>query len=374
MLNPSCGRQWINPSKRLVDKAIDRWNFNNLRADNTSVVTVMLDPPGPPRAQVLKKQREQLAANVVTSERGSVALVTNQEAPNSNPESRPGFSIISRFPNASNLRERNLNETASTSKVLHDFQRGPLSRLSNSTKLANNKVTSTTENEENLERKISDASTLVINPENSEKIQCNEISSSEDEDEERRNTVEMTPKLSRELSALQLSSSAWSPGSGSGGRSRSRTRTGSQSDNESDTENEAPRINEKKRQDLNIGENKFSHNKPETEEEIINPHFLRSREAKIKKAATVHLSHLSGSSSSPTTVMSLRPRPQSMVSSAGSATASPNRKRKPENLFSQNSLNGGVVCKSPKLMPTVIQSAKPVMTRSRTARVLHLKK
>ena len=41
MLNPSGGRQWINPSKRLVDKAIDRWVSNNLRADNTSVVTGM---------------------------------------------------------------------------------------------------------------------------------------------------------------------------------------------------------------------------------------------------------------------------------------------------------------------------------------------
>ena len=35
MLNPSGGRQWINPSKRLVDRAIDRWTgkfnlyFNN---------------------------------------------------------------------------------------------------------------------------------------------------------------------------------------------------------------------------------------------------------------------------------------------------------------------------------------------------------
>ena len=59
MLNPSSmgenstnSRQWINPSKRLVDKAIEKWTVNNLRADNTSIVTVMLDPPGPPRAQV----------------------------------------------------------------------------------------------------------------------------------------------------------------------------------------------------------------------------------------------------------------------------------------------------------------------------------
>ena len=109
MLNPSGDRQWINPSKRLVDKAVDRWNTNNLRADNTSVVTVMLDPPGPPRAQVLKKQRELMAstttgssgsaATSVTSERGSMALVTNQEksdCPEKTPENQSGFSIISR--------------------------------------------------------------------------------------------------------------------------------------------------------------------------------------------------------------------------------------------------------------------------------------
>ena len=61
----SSSRQWINPSKYLVDRAIERWNGNNLRADNTSIVTVMLDPPGPPRAQVLKRQRELATLNDV---------------------------------------------------------------------------------------------------------------------------------------------------------------------------------------------------------------------------------------------------------------------------------------------------------------------
>jgi len=45
-------QNWINPSKRLVDRALDRWYHHNLRADNTSVVTVVIDPPGPPKAQV----------------------------------------------------------------------------------------------------------------------------------------------------------------------------------------------------------------------------------------------------------------------------------------------------------------------------------
>ncbi|CAG0898934.1 unnamed protein product [Darwinula stevensoni] len=47
---------WLNPSKRLVDRAIERWNSLRLRADNTSCVTVMLDPPGPPKSEVLLRQ------------------------------------------------------------------------------------------------------------------------------------------------------------------------------------------------------------------------------------------------------------------------------------------------------------------------------
>ena len=38
-----------------MDIALDRWKSFKLRADNTSIVTVMLDPPGPPRAQVLRR-------------------------------------------------------------------------------------------------------------------------------------------------------------------------------------------------------------------------------------------------------------------------------------------------------------------------------
>ncbi len=44
-------KSWINPSKRLVDRALDRWQQHGLRADNTSVVTVVVDPPGPPKVK-----------------------------------------------------------------------------------------------------------------------------------------------------------------------------------------------------------------------------------------------------------------------------------------------------------------------------------
>ncbi|XP_014476641.1 PREDICTED: uncharacterized protein LOC106745495 isoform X2 [Dinoponera quadriceps] len=53
-------QMWINPSKSLVDRALERWSSTRLRADNTSVVTLMLDPSGPCRSEVLfntKKDR-----------------------------------------------------------------------------------------------------------------------------------------------------------------------------------------------------------------------------------------------------------------------------------------------------------------------------
>ncbi|KAK9876475.1 hypothetical protein WA026_012788 [Henosepilachna vigintioctopunctata] len=55
-------KAWLNPSKLLVERALERWYSTNMRADNTSVVTLMLDPPGPPRAQVLKDQKKNYPA------------------------------------------------------------------------------------------------------------------------------------------------------------------------------------------------------------------------------------------------------------------------------------------------------------------------
>ncbi|KAK2580495.1 hypothetical protein KPH14_006233 [Odynerus spinipes] len=52
-------QMWINPSKSLVDRALERWSSTRLRADNTSVVTVMLDPPGPSRSEVLLSQKKE---------------------------------------------------------------------------------------------------------------------------------------------------------------------------------------------------------------------------------------------------------------------------------------------------------------------------
>ena len=56
--NGNSGHQWQDPSKQLVDLALEWWKVCKLRTPNTSVVVVMLDPPGPPHAQVLRRQRD----------------------------------------------------------------------------------------------------------------------------------------------------------------------------------------------------------------------------------------------------------------------------------------------------------------------------
>jgi hypothetical protein len=116
MLNPERGPVWVNPSKKLVDRAIDQWRQCNLRADNTSIVTVMLDPPGPPRAQVLRKQR-MLREDVKGVTTVSKLKRRNASPPSSSPPPalppKPGMAgvakgiaIISRFPNSSNRDEK----------------------------------------------------------------------------------------------------------------------------------------------------------------------------------------------------------------------------------------------------------------------------
>ncbi len=196
---------------------------------------------------------------------------------------------------------------------------------------------------------------ILVSPPNSD-IQCNEISSTEDPElktpakSRSRNPAsaksqeQKTPGLSRELSALQLSSTPpLLPRRG--GRTRS--------DSNSDTENEAPIITKHKR---------VNPIKEMREKCFPNPRFLRSKEAKVKKS--VALNNLTSSTASPTTVMSLRPRPASTGSSSS-------RKRKPE-LLKESEDIATTPLKSPKMMQVV--NTKPVMTRSRTARVLQLKK
>ena len=203
----------------------------------------------------------------------------------------------------------------------------------------------------------------------------------------------MTPKLSRELSALQLSPEQNIAGLSSSRRG-GRTRSASESHNSSnsDTENETPMTNNLKR-GKTLPDMKSS-NIEMTEETVSvnnssrklmlkknNPHFLRSKEAKVKKTGdSLNLplnfeatSVAAGGGASPTTVMSLRPRPQLPTGAVATPTGV-NRKRKselPPPLISAENCSE-TPSKSPRIV--TVMGSKPVMTRTRTARVLQLKK
>lgn len=64
-------REWLNPSKNLVDKALERWNSKKMRADNTSVVIIMFDPPGPPKRDILKSPTSKQMLGYLPSEHDS---------------------------------------------------------------------------------------------------------------------------------------------------------------------------------------------------------------------------------------------------------------------------------------------------------------
>lgn len=76
---------WINPSKSLVDRALERWSAKRLRADNTSVVTLMLDPPGPSRSEVLLSQKECVLAHQSVHTPAATFDIENVEKPNCAP-------------------------------------------------------------------------------------------------------------------------------------------------------------------------------------------------------------------------------------------------------------------------------------------------
>jgi len=130
---------WQNPSKKLVDMAVDRWKSCKLRADNTSVVVVMLDPPGPPRAQVLRRQRDAAKQGILKKQACNndhapplppkpVKPLTSAAPATSSTASSKGLAIISRFPNSSKPEEatgKNLvtgskSDIKSSGRIVHD--------------------------------------------------------------------------------------------------------------------------------------------------------------------------------------------------------------------------------------------------------------
>ncbi|XP_046386447.1 probable protein phosphatase 2C 20 isoform X2 [Ischnura elegans] len=112
---------WINPSKRLVDTALEKWNSSKLIADNTSVVTLMLDPPGPPRAQVLRKQQVSQSHSLSEPSVHGVEPVTSSPSDIQNTsqmDESPRTSSARASPSEEHTSDSGYNGTSSTGGVV----------------------------------------------------------------------------------------------------------------------------------------------------------------------------------------------------------------------------------------------------------------
>merc|ERR1719450_1235733 len=215
------GHQWQNPSKKLVDLAVERWRACKLRADNTSVVVVMLDPPGPPRAQVLRRQRD--AAKGIHPPKKQACNNTDAPPLPPKPVTKPnkGLAIISRFPNSKNLvtaKEEGSTATpcklAESSRIVHDSAKTEPTKVSvakpNRPEDPPVPAVPHESSESVAEPEPSTSSSSSTDPD----IQVNEISSSDTESNSPLIKSQSAPKaaprksLSRELASLALSSPA----------------------------------------------------------------------------------------------------------------------------------------------------------------------
>jgi len=230
--NGNSGHQWQNPSKRLVDLAVERWKVCKLRADNTSVVVVMLDPPGPPRAQVLRRQRDTAKGmqpkKQACNNTDAPPLPPKPKAPTppSSTSASKGLAIISRFPNSKKPEEasgKNLVaskvEEQSSGRIVHDNIKTEPTKicLSKPENTASKPIVSTPRSTPDIVRSTSATVTTTADP----KIQVNEVTSSDCDspctDLSSRQFVSALPSsststahprksLSRELASLALDS------------------------------------------------------------------------------------------------------------------------------------------------------------------------
>lgn len=130
-LGDSTNKVWLNPSRCLVDKALEMWSTTKMRADNTSVVTLMLDPPGPPRAQVLRSKRKN------AYEDSGLEIMTRYEEENHTKNETPPTDIDKNFvpkPRESTSFHPNESETVQPPPVTEpeNIQINEISSSSNS--------------------------------------------------------------------------------------------------------------------------------------------------------------------------------------------------------------------------------------------------
>ena len=412
MLNPVEGKTaWINPSKQLVDCAIDRWTSSKLRADNTSIVTVMLDPPGPPRAQVLKSRKRELAAlnagrslpnPLQPGARGVMALVTNttpeepRPVPGAAPQAdKPKISIISRFPNSSGSAGQSLASQPSARVApgvapapVRDFQRAAPPASSAVAPAAPSLLcpASSVESAASTNKRPA----TPTNPPTSSAsldntVQCNEISSSEDSSPSRlaSESLPEAPEPSTSATKKSVKATRRSQKSFSSIASTRSSRSRAFSESTSDAENDTSLGHKSKRKlrtaplvpseiplvDVEQRCQELSAKIEMMERKVASKTALLSREVSSLKTKLVDDASDVGNHflrSSPGQPRLLRTRATPAAPSTPATPAAGSRKRAAAAALESETPAG----KSAR----TVASQKPVVTRSRRARVLRLKK
>lgn len=141
---------WLNPSKCLVEEALERWSTTKMRADNTTVVTVMLDPPGPPRAQVLKNRKRnysdsglQIVTRYENQAESERELIQTREPIEIGPNEIINATIIDPIPSCSDTNMLDSSESCTNARNVNSQDDNAKSEISCSSQVATKNVPET---------------------------------------------------------------------------------------------------------------------------------------------------------------------------------------------------------------------------------------
>lgn len=93
---------WINPAEKLVQRALNKWKSRLMRADNTSCVVVLIDPLGPRKLSLLKKEREENMRKLreVKEKQIQAAKITTRTSPRKSMEAESVKTDLKKSPAA----------------------------------------------------------------------------------------------------------------------------------------------------------------------------------------------------------------------------------------------------------------------------------
>ncbi|XP_011870898.1 PREDICTED: uncharacterized protein LOC105563697 isoform X2 [Vollenhovia emeryi] len=199
-------QMWINPSKSLVDRALERWSSTRLRADNTSVVTLMLDPSGPCRSEKDRVIHHGTHTPTTTKEPESVEAV-NPKVLSPIPSPSASTELDIKQPDSSNGNEEAVDQT-SQPETVSCAEKSALSDIDASSELREttaDKSIETTDTDESIQVAEISSSQMPEEPGDAESKRATETSheKSEHPEKEKKQAVEESEKEKAKIDDAQ---------------------------------------------------------------------------------------------------------------------------------------------------------------------------